>query len=97
MKFLSDRSQLIQEADELINGDRHQNYGDASDNFARIATLWSSYLGHEIKMHDVGIMMALLKISRISFDHENAKDSFVDAIGYVALAGELAVEKTEDE
>jgi hypothetical protein len=48
-------------------------------------------------MHDVGIMMALLKISRISFDHENAKDSFVDAIGYVALAGELAVEKTEDE
>ena len=97
MKSLSDRSQLIQEADELINGDRHQNYGDASDNFTRIATLWSSYLGHEIKMHDVGIMMALLKVSRISFDHEKARDSFIDAIGYMALAGELSAEKNQNE
>lgn len=92
MKSLSDRSQLLQEADELINGDRHQNYGDASDNFARIATLWSSYLGHDIKSHDVGVMMALLKISRISYD-KTAKDSFVDALGYIALAGELAEDK----
>ena len=91
MKFLSDRSQLLQDADELINGDRHQNYGDASENFARIATLWGSYLGHDIKLHDVGVMMALLKISRISYD-QTAKDSFVDALGYIALAGELSAE-----
>ena len=95
MKFLSDRSDLIKQADELINGDRHQNYGDASENFSRIASLWSSYLGHEIKMHDVGIMMALLKISRISYD-QTAKDSYVDAIGYVALAGELSVKEEND-
>ncbi|MDA1338071.1 MAG: DUF6378 domain-containing protein [bacterium] len=92
MKSLSDRSQLLQDADELINGDRHQNYGDALDNFARIATLWSSYLGHDIKSHDVGVMMALLKISRISYD-KTLKDSFVDALGYIALAGELAEDK----
>jgi len=95
MKFLSDRSDLIKQADELINGDRHQNYGDASENFSRIASLWSSYLGHEIKMHDVGIMMALLKISRISYD-QTAKDSYVDAIGYVALAGELSAKEEND-
>ena len=95
MKFLSDRSDLIKQADELINGDRHQNYGDASENFSRIASLWSSYLGHEIKIHDVGILMALLKISRISYD-QTAKDSYVDAIGYVALAGELSVKEEND-
>jgi len=95
MKYLFDRSDLIKQADELINGDRHQNYGDASENFSRIASLWSSYLGHEIKMHDVGIMMALLKISRISYD-QTAKDSYVDAIGYVALAGELSVKEEND-
>ena len=48
-------------------------------------------MGHNIKLHDVGVMMALLKISRISYD-QTAKDSFVDALGYIALAGELSAE-----
>lgn len=94
MKFLFDRSQLLEEAGTLINGDRHNDYGDASENFLRISKLWSAYLNADIKPHDVGIMMALLKTSRISYD-KTAKDSFVDAIGYFALAGELSVEKEE--
>ena len=37
---------------------------------------------------DVAVMMALLKVARISYG--NAPDNFVDLAGYAACAGELA-------
>lgn len=48
------------------------------------------YLGGKcIKPADVCVMMALLKIARIQTGRYKA-DSYVDACGYLALAGEIS-------
>lgn len=57
--------------------------------FALIANLWSVYLEHDVSAHDVGIMMALLKIARIK-DGRFKADSYIDAAGYIACAAEIA-------
>ncbi len=85
------RQAILDKAAYLIDGDRANEYGDAQDNFERIATYWNTHLGliDLITPTDVGIMMTLLKVSRL---HGEAKsiDSFVDVCGYMALAGEMA-------
>jgi hypothetical protein len=81
------RSEALDKAKELINGDRAKEYGDAHDNFSRIATMWSAYLGQDVDAADVAVMMNLLKCSRLA--HQRKDDSFVDACGYMALACEL--------
>lgn len=83
------RTQVLAQADRLINGDRQQAYGDASVSFARIAGLWSAYLGVPVSPNDAAAMMALLKISRARGNPASV-DSWVDGAGYLALGGELA-------
>ena len=84
------RTALLKEANELINGDRHKDYGDASDNFRRIAAGWSEIVGKEIKPHEVALMMDWLKTCRL-ITSPDKEDSWVDKIGYGALGGELAL------
>ena len=98
------RSQILDAAKEIITGDRHQQYGEAENNFARIAALWEVYLrdkvipfgnGITLDAADVGIMMTLFKIGRIMGGNYKA-DSFVDACGYLACAGEIEAMENED-
>ncbi len=72
---------ITNEAQELVNGERRQDYGDMKESFMRIAGLWSAYLGVHIDHLDVGKMMVLLKVSRAK--HNNHRDSYVDIVGYV--------------
>lgn len=44
---------------------------------------------HELTAEDVANMMALLKIGRIAIGRHK-DDSYIDAIGYLACAGEIA-------
>lgn len=85
------REQTLARAEELINGDRHKEYGPALTQHSRISALWSAYLGHEVTPVDVAMMMVLLKTSRIKVGGAggSAGDSFVDMAGYAALAGEM--------
>ena len=82
------REQYLDMARQCICGDRQADYGDARDNFTAIADAWSWYTEEEYSATDVAIMMALLKIARLKTGQPK-DDSFVDAIGYLALAGEL--------
>lgn len=83
------RTQVLETADQLINGDRNASYGDALDSFTRIAAMWTASLGVTITPAQVAMMLALLKVSRLSAspDHE---DSWIDLAGYAALGGEIA-------
>ena len=81
------RSEVLAEADRLINGDRQQNYGDAAESFDAIAAMWSAYLGCDVTARDVCNMMALLKIARLRLGQHD--DSAVDGCGYLALGAEL--------
>tara|TARA_R110001592_G_scaffold8666_4_gene47065 strand:+ start:23 stop:511 length:489 start_codon:yes stop_codon:yes gene_type:complete len=85
------RQAILDKAAYLIDGDRANDYGDAQDNFERIATYWNTHLGliELITPTDVGIMMTLLKVARLHGEVKSI-DSFVDVCGYMALAGEMA-------
>ena len=58
----------------------------ASDNFRRIARLWSAYHGGEFTEKDVGAMMLLLKAARMAAPDGGTDDTFVDAVAYAALS-----------
>jgi hypothetical protein len=81
------RDDVLKTAESLINGDRAEEYGDARENFDRIATMWRAYTGYDITKEDVGPMMVLLKVARLATGQKD--DSFVDIAGYAALGAEM--------
>jgi len=86
-----DRCVALLRAEALINGPRAEAYGDALDNLGRIGRGWGEIVGVPISASQVALMMAWLKIARIAGapPADNCEDSFVDALGYGALAAEL--------
>lgn len=81
------RTEILDQAKQIVSGQRQEQYGSPEDNFRAIAKLWSAYLGAPIKPLDVGVMMALMKIARIKGG--GSEDCFVDLAGYAACAGEI--------
>lgn len=77
---------ILEEAHDLINGARHDTYGDAGDEFIRVAQVWTIYLSarEEITPEDFVNLMILLKVMRAR--HGYHRDSYVDICGYAALA-----------
>jgi hypothetical protein len=86
-------SEIATEAARLVNGERNATHGDAYKNHKNIADLWNAFLGdrlaNRLSPQDVLLMMALLKIARTQTGVLNL-DDYIDAAGYVALAGEIA-------
>lgn len=85
------RAGILEEAARLVDGERDQQYAPPKVNFTRIAALWGAYNGNEYTPQDVAIMMALLKISRLA-NNDMARDSWVDAAGYLACGAECVQE-----
>lgn len=83
------RADILAKAAECVTGHRVDDYGKPENSFGRIAQLWTAYNGQTYSAHDVAMMLALLKVARISTGHGGA-DSYVDLAGYAACAGELA-------
>ena len=82
------RDEILEIAKTIISGDRHEDYGNASDSFDRIAKMWTAYLDVAVSPMDVANMMMLLKMSR-SLTSPDKADTWVDICGYAALAGEM--------
>lgn len=83
------RRRVLSEAEKCVCGQREQDYGTPEDSFSRIAEFWVTYKGVEFSPVDVAIMMALLKIARIS-ENPQHMDSWVDLAGYASCGGEIA-------
>ena len=83
------RGDILDTAKEYVTKDRASDHGDMEDNFGMIADFWSTYLDRSIATHDVGAMMALLKVARIRSNPKHP-DNWVDGAGYMACGGELA-------
>jgi hypothetical protein len=81
---------ILDEAKNIIYGDREKTYGAPDKNLVAIAGYWSNHLltrygvYHAITGADVCIMMTLLKAARLGNDFTH-RDSLVDAVGYLAL------------
>jgi len=83
------RQRLLSEAASLISGDRATDYGDASENFARIARGWSEIVGVEVNSVQVALCMDWLKTCRL-ITSPTHRDSWIDKLGYGALGGEIS-------
>jgi hypothetical protein len=80
--------EFLETANILVSNDRHATHGDKTMNHVNIAKLWSAYKDIEFTAHDVAIMMALLKVARTKLGNVN-RDDYVDACGYMSIAGEI--------
>ena len=85
-----ERGSILDEAKEVINGERQNHYGDPEDSFALIAEYWSIYLEKNITPQDVAMMMVLFKLARES--HQHKRDNLVDAAGYLGILGDMCEE-----
>lgn len=84
------KKSILEEAEEIINGERAKAYGHPTPNHRAIASLWQAYLNNretlgidgDLTPEDAALMMVLLKVARLQFlpDH---RDSLVDIAGYV--------------
>lgn len=86
------RHDILNKTDQIVNGNREEDYGSPENNFKTIAIMWNAYL-HALKKaslepSDVAAMMALLKIARISTGN-GKDDNWIDLAGYAACGGEL--------
>jgi hypothetical protein len=65
--------------------ERGESYRHPQGNFARIALMWTAYLGRTITIEDVGLMMILLKVARNNPDMplDSKRDTGVDIAGYI--------------
>lgn len=68
-----------------MNG--QEDYGSPAESFARIAALWSAYLGHPVSRKDVAVCMVLLKLAREATSHK--RDNLLDAAGYIGIAADM--------
>lgn len=100
------RRAILREVEGAVCRDRQNTYGDAEDNFATIAKLWTVYLqatgrlradmvSEEILMpEDVAVMSALIKVARVAVSPEH-RDNWVDAAGYMVCGGGIMQARTE--
>lgn len=85
---------VIEEAARIIDGKRTEDYGKAEDSFKAIADAWEWYSQNcaddgPLNSLDVAYMMILLKLARLTTGQPK-RDSYVDLIGYAALAARIA-------
>ena len=71
---------------ELIK-ERANEYEPPAISLGKIALYWQTYTDCKTTPYDVAIMMALLKIARLSKGHH--QDSLEDAASYLAIANSL--------
>lgn len=80
---------VFAEAEFIVGGARHEQYGQAERNFGMIAEQWSLYIQQKhniivtLTPHDIGWMMADLK--KVRQMKQKKRDNIVDAIGYIGL------------
>ena len=88
------RSSVLDTAKQYVTKDREATHGEMEDNFQSIGMLWEQYFdyGWSFSPADVAVMMALLKVARLKSNKDNP-DNYIDACGYMACAGELALKK----
>ena len=77
---------MLDEAKQTIDA-RGDHYGSPIENFTRIAKLWSVVLNVEVKPHEVGLCMDLVKTARLCETPEHW-DSYLDKCGYAAATVE---------
>ncbi len=90
---MTTRKEILEKADQCVNGSREGSYGKPERSFGVIAQMWNAYMkakgsSTHLTETDVATMMMLLKISRIATGRY-VDDNWVDIAGYAACGGEI--------
>ena len=64
--------------------ERANQYDAPELNLKRIASMWTNFLKREVTAYEVAVMMAMLKLARLSQGYH--QDTLEDAAAYIALA-----------
>lgn len=88
-----ERLDILKEVENILL-ERQEKYGKLENSFEKISGLWSGALDKKIPQSQAALLMALMKIGRIQ-NNTSVKDSFIDAIGYIALAYELSLQEAK--
>lgn len=86
------RTELLREAETIINGDRNNHYGPPDQDFTRTAGVLNA-LGYRapdggpLEAHDVAILQMAVKLSRLMWS-PGQRDHWVDLAGYSACGHE---------
>lgn len=100
------RAEILDAAEKCVCGGRDHDYGVPENSFYTISLLWVIYLRaahpeladtltvRQLTTKDVAMMMALLKVARITTSDK--PDNFVDLAGYAACAGEIAANSSPE-
>ena len=85
--IVEENKSILSEAEDIVNGIRQSDYGDANESFSRIATIASVMTGKELSPEDCCAVMMAVKLVRESFNHK--RDNLVDLCGYAELMNRL--------
>ena len=84
------RVAVLQEAADLIVGDRNRDYGEPVANHQHIADIASAITGHALSARDVALILPSVKWARLAKSPTH-RDSYVDLAGYTGIAYECAL------
>ena len=84
------RTQILNEAADIINGDREDTYGTPQQNFACVAKIWSAILGIEISPTQVCLCMIGVKLGRAATGKIDHQDNYRDMAGFAGLGAEVS-------
>lgn len=86
------RTQILREAEKVLNGPRQEEYGPPSVNFQRIADRWKvTFPERNWTAADVALALIDVKMGRATQGYTH--DTAVDIAGYAGLWGELEEEE----
>ena len=82
-----ERSSILLEADEIVNGQRQVDYSDPVESFATISKIASAIIGKEITPIECCKVLMAVKHARQQFKHK--RDNLVDLAGYAEILNRL--------
>ncbi len=82
---------LLEEATEIVNGSRENDYGSAFDNMKHIADIFNTITGRDLTPEEVVLLNVSQKLSREIYKHK--QDNLVDLIGYIEVLNKVINDK----
>lgn len=78
---------ILEEANNIVNGNRDSDYGSSKESFKRISSLASLITNKELTDIDCAKVLIAVKLVRESYKHK--EDNLVDACGYLKILNDL--------
>ena len=82
------KQSILDEAKAIIEGSRQSDYGDAANNFERIASIVNSVYP-DLMINAEQCCMVLIAVKLIREGYRHKRDNLVDLCGYAELMNRL--------